>query len=330
MSSAVTTEINATECLAAAGLPASEVKAWLQAEPGETTDFPTDREKFSEYWRTSARLLGRLPQKARRNASEQAAATAIQDAARDARVRFLRRHGDAVYDALTVRRSRFVRVEELVIRAAGVVPGLVPTAQEIAAEDGSIQRDKSGLEIDQGLFLSAVLGSERCGRHLCHAMLLPRVEAQALLPQLERDGRVKLDGASVHRAGKAAVVTQDNPRFLNAEDQTSLDGAEICVDLALLDRASEIAVMRGAVVEHPKYKGRRVFGAGINLTHLYHGRIPFVWYLQRDLGYVNKIYRGLAFADDAPPDEFGGNTIEKPGSRRSNPLPLAATAKSCW
>jgi hypothetical protein len=61
---------------------------------------------------------------------------------------------------------------------------------------------------------------------------------------------VKLDGASVHRS-KAAVVTQDNPRFLNAEDQSSLDGAEICVDLALLDRASEIAVMRGAVVEHP-------------------------------------------------------------------------------
>jgi thioesterase DpgC len=27
---------------------------------------------------------------------------------------------------------------------------------------------------------------------------------------------------------------------------------------------------------------------------------------------VNKLYRGLAFADDAPPDEFGGQTIEKP------------------
>ena len=112
----------------------------------------------------------------------------IQDTARDARVRFLRRHADAVYDSLTGRRSRFVRVEELVTRAASVVPGLVPTAQEIAAEDGCLQRDKSGLEIDQGLFLSAVLGSERAGRHLCHAMLLPRPEAQALLPKLERDG----------------------------------------------------------------------------------------------------------------------------------------------
>ena len=197
-------------------------------------------------------------------------------------------------------------------RAAGVVPGLVPGPQEIAAEADCVQGDKSGLEIDQGLLLSAVLGSERSGRHLCHAMLLPRADAQALLPQLQRDGKVECNGASIQRRGKAAVVTQSNPRFLNAEDQGTLDGVEICVDLALLDPAIEIAVMRGAVVEHPKYKGRRVFGAGINLTHLYHGRIPFVWYLQRDLGYVNKIYRGLAFADDAPPDEFGGRSIEKP------------------
>jgi thioesterase DpgC len=300
------------EHLATAGLPGSDIREWLQAEPGEATDFPADRRKFSTYWQKSARLIGRLPGKPQRGEREHAAADLIAERAREARVLFLHRHSDAVYDALTVRRSRFVRVEDLVIHAAGVVPGLLPTAQEIAAEDGTIQRDKSGLEIDQGLFLGAVLGSERAGRHLCHAMLLPRPEAQALLPQLERDGVVKLDGASVHRAGKAAVVTQNNPRFLNAEDQTSLDGAEICVDLALLDRASEIAIMRGAVVEHPKYRGRRVFGAGINLTHLYHGRIPFVWYLQRDLGYVNKIYRGLALADDPPPDEFGGRTIEKP------------------
>jgi thioesterase DpgC len=300
------------ERLAAAGLPGAGIREWLQAEPGETTDFPADRRKFSDYWQKASRLVGRLPPKPRRNEGEQAAAATVAERAREARLRFLRRHGDAVYDALTVRRSRFVRLEDLVVRAAGVVPGLVPTEQEIAAEDGVLQRDKSGLEIDQGLFLSAVLGSERSGRHLCHAMLLPRPEAQDLLPRLERDGAVKLEGASVHRAGKAAVVTQDNPRFLNAEDQTSLDGAEICVDLALLDGASEIAVMRGAVVEHPKYKGRRVFGAGINLTHLYHGRIPFLWYLKRDLGYVNKIYRGLACAEDPPPDEFGGRSIEKP------------------
>lgn len=300
------------QTLTGAGLSATEVTGWLQAERGRTTDFAADRRTFSDYWRKSTWLLERLPRPAQCNDRELAAAKIIQDTARASRARFLRSHVDAVYDLLTDERSRFVRVEHLVRQAADLVPGLVPSAQQIAAEDNCLQGEKSGLEIDQGIFLSAVLGSERSGRHLCHAMLLPRPEAQALLAQFQRDGLVELRGASVRRAGKAAVVTQSHPRFLNAEDQTTLDGTEICVDLALLDPAAEVAVMRGGVVEHPKYKGRHVFGAGINLTHLYHGRIPFLWYLQRDLGYVNKIYRGLAAADDAPPDEFGGRSIEKP------------------
>ena len=217
-----------------------------------------------------------------------------------------------MYDALTGNRSRFVRIDELVAAAARQFPGLVPTAQDIAAEEGLRQSEKAGLEIDQGLFLSAILRSKQSGPHLCHAMLLPKPEAQALLPRFAKDGRIELPGASIERRGKAAIVTFRNPRFLNAEDQTTLDGMETCVDLALLDEQIEVAVLRGMKVEHPKYKDRHVFGAGINLTHLYHGRIPFLWYLERDLGYVNKLYRGLALPDDAPPDEFGGQTIEKP------------------
>ena len=106
-------------------------------------------------------------------------------------------------------------------------------------------------------------------------MLLPKPEAQALLPRFAKDGRIELPGASIERRGKAAMVTFRNPRFLNAEDQTTLDGMETCVDLALLDERIEVAVLRGMKVEHPKYQDRHVFGAGINLTHLYHGRIPF-------------------------------------------------------
>jgi thioesterase DpgC len=300
------------DILNAAGLGGDDVDKWTQAEPGAAGEYAADRGRFSAYWQRSTRLLARLPPRARRSEREQAAAATIQEAARAARSRFLAHHGDAVYDALTDRRARFVRLEHLVMEAARLVPGLVPEAQQIAAEDGLKQKDKDGLEIDQGLFVAAVLRGERSGRHLCHAMLLARPEAEALLPQFERDGVVELPGASVQRTGKAAVVTLTNPRFLNAEDQTTLDGTETCVDLALLDPKTEVAVLRGAVVEHPKYRGRRVFGAGINLTHLYHGRIPFIWYLLRDLGYVNKLYRGLARADDAPPDEFGGTTIEKP------------------
>jgi (3,5-dihydroxyphenyl)acetyl-CoA 1,2-dioxygenase len=175
-----------------------------------------------------------------------------------------------------------------------------------------LQSQKAGLEIDQGLFISAVLRSTQSGPHLCHAMLLPKPESQALLPKFHKDNVIELPGGSIERSGKAAIVTYKNPRFLNAEDQTTLDGMETCVDLALLDPRVEVAVLRGMPVEHPKYKGRRAFGAGINLTHLYHGRIPFLWYLERDLGYVNKLYRGLALPDGPPPDEFGGQTIEKP------------------
>jgi thioesterase DpgC len=302
----------AAEALAAAGLATEDTESWQKIAPGEFTDFGTDCRNFSNFWKHSTRLLARLPRPAARQTGERNAARVIQETARNARVRFLRQYADAVYDVLTANRSRFVRVEELVVAASERFAGLVPTPQDIAAEDGYLQSQRAGLEIDQGLFLSAVLRSERAGRHLCHTMLLPRREAQHLLPKLAKDGTIRLPGGSIERHGKAAIVTYENPRFLNAEDQTTIDGMEICVDLALLDPAVEVAVLRGSVVEHPKYKNRRVFGSGINLTHLYHGRIPYLWYMQRDLGYVNKLYRGLALADDTPPDEFGGLTIEKP------------------
>jgi thioesterase DpgC len=300
------------EELAAAGLPSEEAYDWLVAQPRGLTDFATDCRTFSNFWEKTSRLLARLPQPLHRQHGDRVTARFILKTARDWRTRFLRQYVATIYDALTHNRSQFMRVGPLVQKAAEMFPGLVPTIDQIAEEDGCLQSEKAGLEIDQGLFLSAVLGSERAGRHLCHAMLLPRLEAQRLLPKFAKEDTIRLPGASIERRGKAAIVTFENPRFLNAEDQTTLDGMETCVDLALLEPTIEVAVLRGSTVEHPKYKNRRVFGSGINLTHLYHGRIPYLWYLQRDLGYVNKLYRGLALADDAPPDEFGGLTIEKP------------------
>ena len=62
----------------------------------------------------------------------------------------------------------------------------------------------------------------------------------------------------------------------------------------------EVGVIRGAVVSHPRYEGRRVFGAGLNLTHLYHGRIEYLFFVTRDLGYVNKLFRGLSAEEHHP------------------------------
>ncbi len=49
--------------------------------------------------------------------------------------------------------------------------------------------------------------------------------------------------------------------------------------------------------------------AGINLTRLYHGKIPYLFFLVRDLGLVNKIYRGLSTAEHHPDEPE--DTIEK-------------------
>jgi thioesterase DpgC len=299
------------DVLTAAGLPSDAVTAWRAAVPKTGHVYAEDCHHFSNFWLRSKSLTDLLPAAGRRNESERVAADHIVDAARRARVQFLRRHVGTVYDALTASGSKPLRIQHLVLAAADAIPGLVPGKTDLAAEDGRLQRDRSGAEIDQGLFASAVLANPDTGRHLCHAMLLPRPEALDLLGEYKHNGVVSLDGAEVRRNGRASVVTYTHPRFLNAEDQGTLDAAEICADLALLDDLTEIVILRGGLVEHPKYAGRRIFGAGINLTHLYHGRIPFVWYLQRDLGYVNKICRGLTAPDDAPPDEFGGATAEK-------------------
>ncbi len=279
--------------------------------PRDTGDFAGDCARYSRFWESSAARLARLPAKPARNADEAQAAEQIKREARAARSRFLAAHAETVYDRLTQKRSRFIRVEELVYDAATLVPGLAPTRAQVAAESALLQRDKEGLEIDQGILVSAVLANLHAGRHLCHAMLLPRAEAIARLPELEKNARVDLGAAEVFRKGKAAHVIQKNPRHLNAEDASTLDAAEIAVDLAILDAHTQICVLRGDTVQGGKYQGRRVLGSGINLTHLYHGKVPFIWYLQRDLGIVNKIYRGLA-RQDAMPDDVTGTTQEKP------------------
>jgi thioesterase DpgC len=300
------------DSLIEAGLPATDVRTWYKQLPRETRGFAADCKTYAASWKLCARLLSRLPTKAKRSEREDWAARLIRGCAIDARRRFLGAHADAVYDKLTSRRTRFVRLEQLVAEAAKLMPGLVPSPKDIAAEDGFLQKDKEGLEIDQGLLVSAILRSQRSGTHLCHSMLLPRQESLELHEKFMAEGLIELPGASIERRGKAAIVTYKNPRFLNAEDQTTLAGMETCVDLALFDPGIEVVVLRGGVIQHPKYPGQRAFGAGINLTHLYHGRIPFLWYLVRDLGYVNKLYRGLAMEHHPPPDEYGGDTFEKP------------------
>jgi thioesterase DpgC len=266
-----------------------------------------DRKTFARSWARAAQALARLPAKPKRSAAEQAKAAEILAAARASRADFMREHARAVYDSLTKKRGEFVRLDALCERAAKAFPGLVPDASTLARESGILQADKDGAEIDQGIFLSHILADPECGLHLCHAMLLPHPDSKRYLEEYLSTGSLRIPGAVLERKGKASRLTLTNPRFLNAEDETTLPGTEIAVDLALLDPKTEICVLRGGAVEHPKHAGRRLFGAGINLTHLYQGKIRYLWYLIRDFGFVNKFYRGLA-RPGVPPEE---DSIEK-------------------
>ena len=297
--------------LTTAGLPAETAAAWLKRRPEPSGDYRRDADGFSRFWRSGAELLDNLPGKPARSPAEAAAAAVIAAISRAARERFLAAHVETLYRALTKDYAFFIRVERLVLEAAALVPGLTPGAAQVAAESGLPQRDKEGVEINQGLFLSHVLAHPRAGAHLCHSILLPRPESTELLARLLERGSIDLGSATVERRGRASFVTMRNPRFLNAEDETTLDGLETAVDLATLDPRTEIALLRGDAVEHPKYRGRRVFSTGINLTHLYHGKISYIWYVKREMGFVNKMFRGLAMPE-ASPDEVCGATIEKP------------------
>lgn len=213
-----------------------------------------------------------------------------------------------LYDVITFDRTQYVRVDELCRRAAELRPGLLPSPEELEAEAALPQRHKKGLEKKQGAFLAEVLADPLAGLHLCHAMLLPRAESAAHLDDYARSGKLDLPGARLDRSGKASILTLRNARFLNAEDETTLAGLETAIDVATLDPKTEICVLRGGEVEHPKYAGRRLFGAGINLTHLYQGKIRYLWFMLRDLGLVNKLYRGVALPDASPE----ADSVEKP------------------
>nr|WP_308812196.1 (3,5-dihydroxyphenyl)acetyl-CoA 1,2-dioxygenase DpgC [Streptomyces sp. A244] len=255
-------------------------------------------------------VIAALPEPARRSSDQRAAAEAARAEARELRAAFLGVHADAVYDELTGGRTRYLRVAELADGAAAAFPGLVPTPERLATERSRPQAEKEGDEIDQGLFFRAVLRSPAAGAHLLDAMLRPTPRALGLLPEFLRTGTADLGSVRLERTEGAARLTMCRDDCLNAEDDQQIDDMETAVDLALLDPAVEVCLLRGGEMTHPRYRGRRVFSAGVNLKTLHGGGISLVdFLLRRELGYIHKILRGV-LTGNAP----GGlpATVEKP------------------
>jgi thioesterase DpgC len=302
---------DAAAALTAAALPSDDAKAWGLAFPALRADFAADSAQCTAYWALSRRLRERLPRKPERNAPEAAAAALVHARERELREQFLALHAEGLYARLTADRTRFLRVDALLAEAARLVPGLAPDAKALEIERELPLKDKDGIEIDQGILLGSVLAHPEAGRHLCQAMLLPLPESAELLARLVKDGSVDLGKAWVGRAGKASLVELRNPRYLNAQDDSIIRPLETAIDLAILDPGTEIAVLRGGLVEHPKYAGRRIYCSGLNLTQLYLGKLSFLFYFHHAMGYEHKVHRGLA-RPDASLDDLARGTIEKP------------------
>ncbi|MFI6154843.1 (3,5-dihydroxyphenyl)acetyl-CoA 1,2-dioxygenase DpgC [Kitasatospora sp. NPDC051170] len=257
----------------------------------------------------TADVLAALPEPQHRSPGQRAAAEGAKESARLLRHTFLGAHADAVYDELTDGRTRHLKLAEVAALAALRFPGLAPTPEQLA-ERTRPQAAKEGHEIDQGILFHHLLGSPTAGAHLIDAMLTPTPRALALLPEYTRTGAADLGSVRMERSGGASRVTMCRDDCLNAEDGRQVEDMETAVDLALLDPRTRVGLVRGGVMTHPRYAGRRVFSAGINLKSLHAGGISLVdFLLRRELGYLHKLLRGVLVDDGT---HWRSRTVEKP------------------
>lgn len=303
--------------LTAAGLPGKAVNTWLKdmaalqvAEKSNPESLASDAAAAGNLIKRGWRWCHALPLKSQRNEVERLAGETLVELITALCRDICRAHRRTMYAALTDNFHRFVRTEELVFSAAERWPGLLPTREELEIESRNLQKDKDGLELNQGVFFSQMFMDPQAGIHHLHAMLRPKSKSKQLLGAFIEQGRIELDFITVQVKGKAGFVYLTNPRYLNAEDDLTSADLETAVDLVLLHPDINMGVLRGSPVNHPKYNGRRVFGSGVNLTKIYQGKLPYLMFLTRDIAAVNKLYYGLA--GDTWNEDDPHNTVEKP------------------
>lgn len=273
-------------------------------------DLPRARQALAEIAERAEDLIAILPEPGQRSPQQRATAASSKAAARAVRCQFMDAHADAVYDELTDGRTVYLRLSELVAAASVRFPGLVPTSDRLAIEKTRPQAGKEGYEVDQGIFARGVLRSPLAGSHLVDAMLRPTPRAMQMLAEFTRTGAADLGSVRLERTGGVARLTMCRDDCLNAEDNRQVEDMETAVDLALLDPSVRVGLLRGGEMSHPRYRGKRVFSAGINLRALSAGEISLVdFLLRREVGYVHKLVRGVLVDDGTC---WHSPAIEKP------------------
>ena len=273
-----------------------ECSVWALRAPkigAQSKDFPREKETVCKFLKEGVELQKSRDRLSTPDKNGDVRLKFINSVLADVRHQFLLTHRAAIYSDLTQDFKKSIRVEELVEEVALRYSGLVSSADQLKEDAGRALKNKVGYERSIGIFLSHIFADPDAGNHLIQNMLRPLPSSLELLEKFRKDGSLDLGTALVKRNGASVEVRMYNPQYLNAEDTGTLYPMEQAVDVAILDSESQVCVLRGTKSAHPRYKDRGVFCSGINLTHLYNGEIPYLWYITRDLGVVNKMAHGI-------------------------------------
>lgn len=229
----------------------------------------------------------------------------------EVRGQIVREFGIEIYETITNKWTDMFRTEEFLYLLAEQFPGMAPTRAEIESDNKFTLLEKQGYEISQGVLVSNFLAHPKIGFHMMEAMRLPKKESLNYLTEFMQSGEIEFSTIKLSREGNVGNITISSIKSLNAEDSILNDELEIAVDLCLMDTQIEVGVMRGDFMEHVKYKDKRVFCSGVNLTKLYYGAIPYTFYVERELGLMSKILRGQ-YSRELPWEDGIDKGIEKP------------------
>lgn len=277
------------------------LKSWVAAKPALGNDFGRDKDLCCPWLVQGTEIL--------LGSSDRDVWEAIKHESNQIRAQFLDLYTDAIYDALKTEANGPLGAEALVYAAAEMFPGLTPSREQVADEDRYPIVEKRGLELAQGLFFSKIMRHDRVAASLMQDSRRPLQRSLKLLESFKKTGYADLGKARVTKKDGLGILEISNPDYLNAEDDPTLEAMEICADLILLDPEIRMGVLRGSEATHPKYQGRRVFCSGVNLTHIFNGKLSYMFFFGRELGLMNKLYRGL-YHEDA--ETYGNDDIEKP------------------
>ena len=286
------------------------ISEYKKFKPNILNSLKNDYSEFKKFWELNSKFLSKQTIKSQRSPEQENLIENLKKTLRLSKKVFLQAYAESIYAEITNNMRKFYRIEVLINLVTKRFPSLLPDENIIEKENTLLLKEKEGFEIDYGIFLSSILSLEKAGLHLCHSMLLPTDSSLEILEKFDATNEINLGGAKVSRKENFCELTLTNPDFLNAEDSNTLLPMEVAIDLCLLENKTELCVFKGGTVNHHKYKGKNIFGSGINLTHLYKGKIPFLWYIIRDMGAVNKVFRGIANTNISPEEMYSG-TREK-------------------